>query len=262
MTEPVTLLDAAHAAVSADPENEAKRLRFFERLADGEMVLLLEREAEGEKVEPRVFDLEDGPFVLAFDREERLASFAGGIAPYAALPGRVIAGMLKGQGIGLGVNLGVAPSSMLLPPEAMDWLAETLEGGPEEAEGMPEEFMSPTVPEAVILALDAKLAKAAGLAVGAVLAGVRYAGGRRGHLLAFLGAAPGAEGALAGAVREALVFSGIEAGELDVVFLGVDEAAALTIGRVGLRFDLTLTERGSRGPGAPGVDPTRPPRLR
>lgn len=45
MTEIVTLLDAAHAAVAADPENETLRLRFFERLADGEMVILLEREA-------------------------------------------------------------------------------------------------------------------------------------------------------------------------------------------------------------------------
>ncbi|OYX22830.1 MAG: hypothetical protein B7Z10_12455, partial [Rhodobacterales bacterium 32-66-7] len=115
MSELVTFLDAAHAAVTADPENEALRLRFFERLADGEMVILLEREAEGQKLEPRVFDLEDGPVVLIFDREERLAAFSGGIAPYAALPGRVIAGMLKGQGIGLGVNLGVASSSMLLP---------------------------------------------------------------------------------------------------------------------------------------------------
>ena len=43
MSELVTLLDAAHAAVSADPENESLRLRFYERLADGEMIILLER---------------------------------------------------------------------------------------------------------------------------------------------------------------------------------------------------------------------------
>ena len=54
MSEIISLLDAAHAAVHADPENEALRLRFFERLADGEMILLLEREVAGEAVEPRV----------------------------------------------------------------------------------------------------------------------------------------------------------------------------------------------------------------
>lgn len=261
MSDVVTLLDAAHAAVSADPENEALRLRFYERLADGEMILLLERDAVGQAVEPRVFDIEGGPVVLVFDREERLAAFTGGIAPYAALPGRVIAGMLKGQGIGLGVNLGVAPSSMLLPAEAMDWLAMALEGGPETAEAVPERFVAPSVPEVLVAGLDAKLAKAAGLAVAAVLAGVVYRGGRRGHMLAVVDAVPGAEAALAAAVREALVFSGLEAGELDVVFLRSADPVAEAIGRVGLRFDLPVPERPA-APGAPGTDPARPPKLR
>jgi hypothetical protein len=261
MTETATPLDAAHAAVSADPENEVLRLRFFERLADGELVVLLAREAVGENLEPKVFELEDGPVVLVFDREERLAAFTGGIAPYAALPGRVIAGLLKGQGIGLGVNLGVAPSSMLLPPEAMDWLAETLEEAPVEAEAMPVEFLPPIVPEAVIAGLDAKLARAAGLAGAAVLARVVYQGGRRGHLLAFLDAVPGAEGALARAMGEALVFSGVEAGELDVVFLSSVEPAAQAMMRVGLRFDLPAPEAAT-APVPPGMDPSRPPKLR
>jgi len=262
MSDVVTLLDAAHAAVSADPDNEALRLRFFERLADGEMVVLLEREAEGETLEPRVFELEDGPVVLVFDREERLASFTGGIAPYAALPGRVIAGLLKGQGIGMGVNLGVAPSSMLLPPEAMDWLAETLDEAPQEVEARPVEFQPPSVPEAVIAALDGKLARAGGLAVAALLAGVVYAGGRRGHLLALLDSAPGAEPALARAMNEALVFSGVEAGELDVVFLASEEAAAKAMAKVGLRFNLPEPEVPPLAPAAPGMDPSRPPKLR
>ena len=262
MSDVVTLLDAAHAAVSADPENQALRLRFFERLADGEMVILLEREAVGENLEPKVFDLEDGPVVLVFDREERLASFTGGIAPYAALPGRVIAGLLKGQGIGMGVNLGVAPSSMLLPPEAMDWLAETLDAGPEEVEATPREFTAPNVPEAVIAALDAKLARAGGLAVAALLAGVVYEGGRRGHILALLDAADGAEPALARAMNEALVFSSVEAGELDVVFLGGGDPVTQAMARVGLRFDLPAPEVQDLTPAAPGMDPSRPPKLR
>ncbi|MFE3835769.1 SseB family protein [Pseudogemmobacter sonorensis] len=267
-----TLLDAAHAAVSADPENEAARLRFYERLADGELLLLLSREArsgdEAGILDPRIFDLEEGPVVLVFDREDRLADFAGGVVPYAALPGRVVAGLLRGQGIGLGVNLGVAPSSMLLPPEAMDWLAETLDGGPEEAEAVPESFVAPSAPEALVAALDAKLAKAGGLAEAALLVGVRYRGGRAGHMLAFLGAAEGAEPALARAAREALVFSGIEAGEMDVVFLNPGEGVLPALARVALRFDLPLPEAppraasGAPAPAAPGMDPARPPKLR
>ena len=190
------------------------------------------------------------------------ADFSGGIAPYAALPGRVIAGLLKGQGIGMGVNLGVAPSSMLLPPDAMDWLAETLEGGPLEVEALPEEFLPPSVPEAVIAALDAKLARAGGLAVAALLAEVVYQGGRRGHLLALLDAAEGAEGPLARAMNEALVFSGIEAGELDVMFLASASPVAGAMARAALRFDLPAPEVQDLAPAAPGMDPSRPPKLR
>ena len=259
----VTLLDAAHAAVSANPDDDTARLRFFERLADGEMFLLLEREVEGDQIAPRIFDLDDGPVVLVFDREERLAEFSGGIAPYAALPGRVVAAMLKGQGVGLGVNLGVAASEMLLPPDALDWLAGTLEGGPEEAEALPEQFSAPHVPEPLLTGLNAKLARAAGLAASAVLCSVVYQGGRRSHMLGIVDAAPGSETALARAVREALVFSGIEAGELDVTFLAASAPAADAMARVGLRFDLTLPQAEPPvAPTGPGTDPSRPPNLR
>lgn len=257
----MTPLDLAYQAMAAD---EDQRLRFYERLADGEMFLLLEKDAEGADIRPRVFPLEDGPVVLCFDLEERLAEFAGGIAPYAALPGRVIAQQLAGQGIGLGINLGVAPSGMVLPAEAVDWLAGMLEVGPEEVEAVPEAFHAPKgLPDVLVSGLDAKLAKAGGLASGALLAGVTYRGGRRGHMLAFLDAAPGAEEALARAAGEALAFSGLEAGEMDVAFLRGDEAAAVAMGRVALRFDLPAPVRAEpAAPVAPGSDPAKPPRLR
>lgn len=257
----MTPLDLAYQAMAAD---EDQRLRFYERLADGEMFLLLEKDAEGADIRPRVFPLEDGPVVLCFDLEERLADFAGGIAPYAALPGRVIAQQLAGQGIGLGINLGVAPSAMVLPAEAVDWLAGMLSGGPEEVEAVPEAFHAPKgLPDVLVSGLDAKLAKAGGLASGALLAGVTYRGGRRGHMLAFLDAVPGADEALARAAGEALAFSGLDAGEMDVAFLRGDEAAAVAMGRVALRFDLPEPVRAApAAPLAPGSDPAKPPRLR
>ena len=112
MTEE-TPLDSAHAAMEAAPENDAARLRFYERLADSELFLMLTEEARDENISPEVFDVADGRFLLAFDREERLARFAGRPAPYAALSGRVLAQMMAGQGLGLGVNLEVAPGEVL-----------------------------------------------------------------------------------------------------------------------------------------------------
>lgn len=261
----MTPLDAAHAAMTDAPDDDAARLRFHARLVDTALFLLLDRDAEGDDVVPRVFDLEEGPVVLAFDTEERLAAFCDAIAPYAELPGRAVVTALAGQGVGLGLNLGVAPSSTLLPAPAVDWLAGVLGQGPAEAEARPEAFFPPGgLPEALLTALDAKLARAGGLASAALLAGVSYADGRRGHLLAYLGAAPGAEPALARAAAEALTFSGIEAGEMDVAFLAPDDPGLVALARVALRFDLpdVVAPVVEAAPRAPGTDPDRPPQLR
>jgi hypothetical protein len=259
----VTPIDVAHAAMEAAPNDDAQRLRFFERLADGELFLLLDREHEGDHpIEPRVFPVEDQNYVLVFDREERLAEFAGA-APYAALSGRVLAGMLAGQGIGLGVNLTVAPSETLLPPEAMDWLKDTLDHAPSEAEAKPEEITPPHgLPEQLITALDAKLAIAGGLARVAYLAGVTYEGGAKSHLLAYVDNIPGSDGALAQLVAEALTFSGIEAGALDVAFFAASDPMCAALARHGLRFDLPEPDAQPSGPSAPGMDPNKPPILR
>jgi hypothetical protein len=260
----MTPLDIAHAAMDAAPEDDAARLRFYERMADGELFLLLETEVEDQAVMPRVFALEDGPVVLAFDREDRLSAFTGAPAPYAALPGRVIAAQLAGQGIGIGLNLGVAPSSFLIDAGAVDWLAATLGHAPAEAVAQPVAFHAPRgLPDRLIEGLDAKLARAGGLAMTALLAGVSYADGRRGHMLAFVGAVPGAEPALARAAAEALTFSGVDAGEMDVTFLASDEPALVPLARMALRFDLpvpALPDPVARF--APGMDPDRPPRLK
>lgn len=257
-----TPLDLALTAMEAAPENDEARLTFYERLAESELFLLLEREPEGDQVEPRLFQTADGDLVLVFDREHRLTDFAEGPAPYAALSGRSLAAMLHTQNIGVGVNLGVAPSSIVIPPDAVSWLNETLGEDPLEVTETPEEILPPgNLPERLVTGIDAKLAQAAGLADFAYLAAVKYRGGRNGHLLAFIGATPGAEPALAGSAREALVFSGLDAGEVDVAFLKASDQIAAKLAKLGLRFDLPKAPEASV-PGAPGLDPEAPPKLK
>lgn len=260
MTE--TPLDTAHIAMDANPDEDTIRLQFYERLADSELFLLLEKEANGDQIEPRLFDTEDMRLVLVFDREYRLNAFAEGPAPYAALSGRSLVDMLDGQDIGLGVNLGLAPSSTIVPPQAISWLRQTLEGGPEEVSETPEEIGAPAgLPERLITGLDTKLAQAAGLARFAYLTTVVYKGGRRSHMLAFIDAVPGSEPTLASATREALVFSGLDAGELDVAFFKPSDPMAAKLAKTGLRFDLPEAAT-VKAPSAPGMDPNTPPRLK
>ncbi|WP_164658228.1 SseB family protein [Tropicibacter sp. Alg240-R139] len=262
MTDP-TPLDAAHAAMEAVPEDDAARLRFYERLGDCELFLLLTEEAKGENISPELFEIADGRFVLAFDREERLAQFVGQPAPYAALSGRILAMMLAGQGVGLGLNLEVAPSSILIPPEAMAWLQQILEHAPDEVEARVEQFLPPAgLPEILITSLDTKLSTAQGLATSAYLVGVTYSGGGQGHLLGFVGAIEGAQGALAKAASEALTFSGVDAGAMDVGFFDAGDPVAGKLESVGLRFDLPQPEVPELKQVAPGSDPDKPPRLK
>jgi hypothetical protein len=142
------------------------------------------------------------------------------------------------------------------------WFAAALATRPAELEARAVSVAPPAgVPDALLAALDAKLATAAGLARRAWLVSVAYADGRGGHLLAFTGTLPGAEPGLAAAVGEALTFSGLEAGELDVAFLRETDPAMARIAKVGLRFDLPEPDLGG-APAAPGMDPDRPPRLR
>ncbi|WP_291732500.1 SseB family protein [Leisingera sp. F5] len=262
MTEQ-TLLDLAHAAMETAPQDDAARLRFFERLSDAELFLMLAAEADGDQISPELFETPEGSFVLVFDREERLAGFAGRAVPYAALSGRVVAQLLAGQGIGLGLNLEVAPSSILIPAEAIGWLYQTLGHAPEEVEDKITEFTAPAgLPEVLLTALDAKLATAGGLAAAAYLAGVRYAGGGRGHLLGFVGAREAAQPSLAKAAGEALTFSGVEAGAMDVAFFELEDPVAASLARAGLRFDLPQPpEPESYQPEIPGSNPDKPPRL-
>lgn len=260
----MTPLDQAHAEMEAQPEADALRLRFYERLADSELFLLLEAEPENDIAKPIIFPVEDQKFALVFDSEERLVEFSQVPTPFISLSGRMIANMLNGQGIGLGVNLSVAPSSMLLPSDAVTWLADTLAVKPVKAQAKPIAVYAPrSVPEVLITSLDTKLAAMAGVAKAAYLAEVEYQDAPKGHVIVFVEAIDQAQTAITSAVSEALTFSGIEAGTLDVLFLRASDPICAQLAKVALRFDLPeLLEPKAQTIEAPGSDPDKPPKLR
>ena len=255
MTGAPTPLDRAHQRAEKTGET-ADRLAFWERFAEAELSLLLSGPPEGQRVHPRLFDLDGTNHALAFDRADRLAAFAGE-APTATLSGRALARLLAREGLGLGLNLEEAPSAQLIAPEAMAWLAETTAQAPVEDAARIEEVGPPgALPDRLLVALDAKLPTMAGLARTAYLAGVRYEGGSRGHVLAFVDPVPGAEGDLARAVNEALVFSGLEAGALDVTAVRAAQPIAASLARHGLRIEIAMPKD------APARPADGPPRLR
>ncbi len=259
-----TPLDRAHAAMQADPADDAARLRFYERLAEAEVFLLLEKEAQADGVSPRLFTVDNVQYALVFDSEERLAEFAGAAVHHVALSGRALVGMLAGEDIGVGINLDVAPSAFLMGPDAVDWLAVALAGAVKETAERPLEIAPPfDVAPALLSGLGDKLALAAGLARAAWLAQVSYAGGSRATLLAIVGVQDGAREALRQAVSEAVVFCAGERSQLDLVFLDEADPVVARLERVGLRISIPEPEQPAVfQPEAPGMDPDKPPKLR
>ncbi len=243
--------------------SDAAQLKYYERLAEAELFLMLEAEPIGDKISPVIFDVEAGKFALAFDSEDRLVDFTQSTVPFVALSGRNIAAMLSGTGIGLGVNLAVAPSSNLLPPDIVEWLVQTLGTTPLEETATPVAMHPPAgLPEVLITAIDGKLALMQGLGLCAYLAEFEYEGGSRTHALTFVDALPDAHGAIANAISETLTFSGIEAGSLDVLFLSGKDPMIEKLTSVGLRFDLPeVITAETFTPTAPGRDPEKPPKL-
>lgn len=264
MTE--TALDAAFCAMQSGDEVMARR--FYRLLADTPLFLLLAEEATGEAITPQVFELTDGPVILAFDSEERLAGFQDGPVPFASLPGRVIASLMaadEGRALWLGLNLDTgAASETLLPPDAMGHLLALLDVSPDQAEAQARAFAAPLVPEALDEALRFALTGASGLAAGAVLVAVTYAGGARGHVLALVGTPEAAQAELARAMAEALSFAGLEAAALDVTFLAPEAPALAQMRKVGRIYEVPkpAPKDAAPIPAAPGSDPSKPPRLR
>lgn len=257
----LTPLDHAHVKAE-ETDDPADRLAFWSRLAEAELSLVLEDTTKEDQLSPRVFDVDGVSYALAFDTPLRLASFAGE-APTATLPGRMLAKLLSDAQLGLGLNLEVAPSAQLLPPDTLDWLAEMLATSPDQTMARIEQVAPPSaLPDILLTALDAKLHIASGAAKLAYLAQVQFEDGSRNHVLAFIDTAPGAEQQLALAVQEALALSGVDAGTLDVLFPAHSDPLAASLARHGLRIDLPDGVQTLQMGLGEGESPETPPKLR
>lgn len=257
----LTPLDQAHAKMTKDGES---RVQYYARLAEAELFLLLESEADETSIEPMIFETSDGNVALVFDTEDRLAAFLDDPMPYVSLPGRRVAQLLAGEDIGLGVNLGVAESAIILPADALDWLSMVLDDPGQVDSGQPAEISPPKgLPEMVVTALDAKLANMAGVAKKAYLVGAGYSDRGARYLLALVGVEDVAKDGVFAALSEALQLSGADETALDITFLALDDPALSRFAKVGLGFDIPeLEEVEIEEPVAPGSDPDKPPKLR
>lgn len=265
-----TALDRAHAAMEAAEEDAAARMRFYERLAGAELFLLLAEEPESgdDTIRPLILPTADGDMALAFDAEERLAGFVDEPTPYLSLSGRRLAAMLASREVALGLNLGVAPSAIVLPAAALGWMTEVLGTGLDEESRMPERIGRPKVLESRVEALGERLAGMAGMAGEAWLAQARYADGSEAPVLALTDVPEEVRPGIAEALAETHRLSGPDQAVLDILFLDTQSErlapVLAALRRNGIGFEIPAAPEPPRpwSPEPPGMDPAKPPRLR
>jgi len=259
-------LDDAHRAMTAAPDDDGARLAYYLALAATELYLLLTVEPQGDDLDPLILTAGDGPLILAFDSEERLAGFAQGPQAYAALPGRVIVALAAGKGLALGLNLATDDHAFLLAPAAIGWLADQLQNQPTVRTGQPIGWRACADAHRLGPSLSRALSGMGALAETAWLVAAVHADGTVAPALVITGAAPSDEAALAKAATEAFAFSGLAHGRADVLFL--DAARITALGLRDLGHPVTLSAppappvSAPHHPAPPGSDPARPPRLK
>jgi len=124
-----TPLDLAFERARNDPEETAG---FYDALFAATVFLPIDRaydddgnesEAAASSIEPIFYEVEDAPTILIFDTEERLAIWTDEPIDYVGLTGRQLFEMFDG-GQQVALNIGVAPSSIVIPAEMVTWLHE------------------------------------------------------------------------------------------------------------------------------------------
>lgn len=226
------------------------------RLANTQIFVALSRESEGERVDVLTFDLAGVRTAICADSEDRLTDFFAGPVAYAAMPGRVLARLLREQGAGLMVNAG-AGSEMLLNESMLEWLENALSRAPvAELATAQLHAPSPAMVAALAEPLAGRLADMAGLIRGGSLVGARHADGSDGHLVVITGAAPDVQARIAKAIGEMIAFLPPLPQDCDVAF-------DLAVPPQALQLHISQVQRSQPATrSAPGSDPDKPPILR
>lgn len=220
MTAIATPLDRAHDAAMRPGAPDDAMARFYALLLETTILTPVRPAPEDAPIAPLVFDLEDGPVALGFDDEARMTGFLEGPTEYVALAGRSLIAALAEARLGLGLNLGDAPSATLLDAATVRWIAAEMGGEVEATDltgtvalGAPH-----APPRALLVALAERVAQMPGLVAEAWLVTLGSGDARAGLCLLIL---PGALAARAvpgivSVLGRAAAVHGAEAGTVQV----------------------------------------------
>ncbi len=257
-------LNKAFREMSQDPENNDARLNYYGVLADTDLFLLLEQETSSEILEPKIIQLKENNFALAFDSEENLSEFYGEAAAFAQITGRVLAKMLLEEKIGLGINLGVSEGELLLPYSVIEWFVSVLDETPNLVQTTPKKFLPvKAFPGIIFKALQQKLKPAVGLFDEIWICAVEYNEDETSHLICLMGVQNSVQQAIVKSINEVLSFTDIDLGNIDVAHFSYGDEACIKIREIGIKFEFPeVTEVKNATRDVKNKAALEPPKLR
>jgi hypothetical protein len=251
----VTALDRAFEQMQAAPDDTQLRRAYYTKLALSEVFVPLE---EGSDNAPLLIESDGLHYALAFDSEARLAAFFEAGQSRAVMSGRALARGLIGAQTGIGLNLGVADTAMLIPPEAIEWVT-----GFETSISVDMSRIVSIEPaqfsEKTLAALDTFFATLEGAAqVVHCATGIDEANARA-SLFVFENANPSLHAGITQQLAQSLAM--LEGIENAVVVFDPQDALLTRLHKVALSIALP-EPRVQLQPAIPGSDPSKPPKLR
>ena len=161
----LTPLDRAHRAAHAATDADAAMARFYALLIETPLMVPVVPREDDAPIAPQVFPLSTGPVALAFDDDGRMTAFFEEAVTYVGLPGRSLLTSLAEANLGLGLNLGDAPSAMVLDAETVRWIAGEMGGDLEAADLSGALTLQPPkgAPRALLASLAERVAQLPGL---------------------------------------------------------------------------------------------------
>ena len=263
---PNTNIDRAHAAMTAGGETEL--ISFYRSVADSELHIILEEANPTEVAEPRLQMLDGSQYVLAVDQKDRIFGLAGEGAPTSRIYGRDLFNLIRGRGIHVAINIGVAPSEMVIPDHAIDWICEMLDDDEEKAldpavasaaeklvpatqNGKFKALLAPhNIPDTLLVMLNEKLHHVAKFIDTALLLRAEYVDRPSGFVIAFSGVEEAHREIVTVSVTEALVAARRNDLVLDIVFLQEDDPSLVRLSRLATH----LIPKGTRSKDGKNMD--------
>lgn len=104
--------------------SQCKRNAFYALLVESNLLIPTREESEDKRFNPILAEVDGNTYLMVFDSEEKLSSWAQVPIPYTTLPGHTIAEITQGN-IHWILNPGTEYTKILTPDE-INWLKELI----------------------------------------------------------------------------------------------------------------------------------------